>query len=415
MEDKDSKVTAKASSDGVDHDIVVGATGAAAASSSSVPVITHDEPDVKVDASTDPSPSVKQTVTLTAPPQATAGSTIVVTWTGPGESGDYIAVSEKNATGYLQYSYVYPDSDTVKLLLPPNAGAYDIKYMQEESQQANCNSALGKITIQLFDALAQVMAPNTAVAGSTIPVDWEGPNNDGDYIGISAAGRSGYLHYSYLYGNHPVQLLLPAEPGQYDIKYMMERHNDKVLATKSITLTAADASIVAPARAMASSTIEVQWTGPGNDGDYVAISGLGNDGYLHYAYLTANPTLLLTPPDAAEYEIRYIMGQHDDRVLARCTINLEAVSASIQAPESTVAAREISIEWSGPGNDSDYLAISHADHDECLVYAYFHNQHPVKIQLPNKPGSYDLKYILGQHNDKVLAKSRIQILPRSTK
>lgn len=383
---------------------------------SSAPVVVdapREEEIAVAAAATDEQPSTSSKATLKAPSQATAGSTINVEWTGPCDSGDFIGVSKRNVDGYIHYSYVYKDSNdaTVKLLLPAESGDYEIKYMQDTSDRV-----LARRSIQLVAPQAALNAPQTAVAGSTIQVDWEGPNNDGDYIAISQANMDGYLHYTYLYGNHPVQLLVPAEPGLYDIKYMMERHNDKVLATKQITLTGAVAFIEAPETAVAGSTIAVKWSGPGQAGDYIGISRLHENGYLQYAYLQANNPVvqLLTPPDAGQYEVKYMLERHNDKVLTRRAITLQAATASIQAPATAVAGSTIDVQWTGPGYNGDFLGISKADEDGYIDYLYFHNSNsPMRFTVPNEPGEYDLKYMMEAHDNKVLTKHRIRSEPKT--
>ena len=400
-------------------------TGVATPVTSQSPMIrTEEEEEIEIKASLpEPVSPVSQSkpiaeesslgtkASVSAPQTAVAGSTIVVKYTGPLRSNDFIGISKANADGYLQYAYVTKNRDlAVMLLLPPEPGLYDVKYMQEE----HSDRVLATTTIELTEPEAQIILKSkTAEAGSTIELDWIGPNNDGDFLGVSRHNKEGYLqHYTYLYGKHPVQLTLPPEPGLYDIKYMMERHDNKVLATATIQLTAAFASLDAPLTAMAGTTLSVHWKGPGNHGDYIGISLAAQDGYLQYTYVfDNNPVNLLLPVDAGKYELKYMMEAHSDKVLARRPITLEAAKATIEAPSSAVAGSVIDIQWTGPDNDSDYLAISKAGESGYIQYFYLHHTKPLQITLPNEPGSYDIKYTMEQHGDKVLAKHCIEIIP----
>lgn len=352
---------------------------------------------------------------VTVPPKATAGSTISVVWKGPGESGDYVGISKANTDGYLHYTYLTKGSNTVQLLVPAQAGVFDVKYMQE----AHADRVLAQTTIETIEPDVKLFAPESAVCGSTIDVDWKGytvgldwRGNNGDFIGISRAGENGYIKYTYVSESHTVKLLAPADPGLYDIKYMMESHNDKVLATKQIQLTAAEASLQAPTTAMAGTTIEVEWNAQSNSGDFIGVSRLNETGYLQYTYVyDKSPVRLLLPADSGEYELKYMLEEHNDKVIARRKITLKEATATIQAPTEAVAGSTITIQWSGPDNDSDFLGISRADADGYTNYTYFHHSNPVTLTVPETPGMYDLKYMMEQHNDRVLAKHRIQILP----
>jgi Ca-activated chloride channel family protein len=57
------------------------------------------------------------------------------------------------------------------------------------------------------------MAPETAVAGSTIEVAWEGPDYDNDFISVARPDDSGYENYTYTREGAALDLLMPTEPG----------------------------------------------------------------------------------------------------------------------------------------------------------------------------------------------------------
>ncbi|MCI5112068.1 MAG: VWA domain-containing protein, partial [Marivita sp.] len=59
---------------------------------------------------------------------------------------------------------------------------------------------------------ARLIAPAEAVAGSTIQVGWDGPNEKDDYIGIGAADAEGgnqWQNYTYTREGNPLELLVP--------------------------------------------------------------------------------------------------------------------------------------------------------------------------------------------------------------
>ena len=82
------------------------------------------------------------------------------------------------------------------------------------------------------------------------------------------------------------------------------------MATRIVTVTPVSADFMAPDTARAGSTIDVGWAGPGYARDFVAISEIGESGYINYRYTNSgNPVQLEMPEAAGTYEIRYYLNQ----------------------------------------------------------------------------------------------------------
>ena len=65
--------------------------------------------------------------TLSAPDTAAAGSTVVVTWTGPDVELDNIQIAEAGSDTYISYTYL-GDTNQVELTLPDAPGNYELRY-----------------------------------------------------------------------------------------------------------------------------------------------------------------------------------------------------------------------------------------------------------------------------------------------
>jgi Ca-activated chloride channel family protein len=84
---------------------------------------------------------------------------------------------------------------------------------------------------------ATIIAPDSAVAGSTIEICWSGPDAAGDNIQIGKAGERGYEFYTYVAKGNPLRLQIPAEPGSYELRY---RFRDReTIFTRPIAVTGA--------------------------------------------------------------------------------------------------------------------------------------------------------------------------------
>jgi Ca-activated chloride channel family protein len=186
----------------------------------------------------------------------------------------------------------------------------------------------------------------------------------------------------------------------------------KLLAKTTIEIEAVSASVEAPAAADVASQFEVTWQGPDNKSDYIAIARSDqNPGrQVHYTYTRkGSPLKLRAPSDPGTYEVRYILGQ-GSKLLAKTTIEIEAVSAKVQPPASATVNTEFEVIWQGPDYNSDYISIARPDQGpgRYVTYTYTRSGNPLKIKAPEEPGTYEVRYILGQ-GSKVLDKATITI------
>jgi Ca-activated chloride channel family protein len=184
-------------------------------------------------------------------------------------------------------------------------------------------SILVSETITVTPIKATLTAPQTAVAGSTIAVDFDGPDYDGDYVGIGAVGATGNARWEgFAYTNEgaPLDILVPVTPGDYLIQYFAGQDRS-VLQTVSITVTAVEAQIIAPDTAPAGSELIVGWDGPDYESDYLGIGLIGaesNARWESFAYTAdGNPVTISLPETPGEYVIQYFVGQDRTAIASR--------------------------------------------------------------------------------------------------
>jgi Ca-activated chloride channel family protein len=151
--------------------------------------------------------------------------------------------------------------------MPTEPGTYELRYVANQDR-----TVLATRVIEVVGHHRQsLMAPETAVAGSTIEVAWEGPDYANDYIAIARPDDNGYENYTYTREGAALDLLMPTEPGTYELRYVANQDRT-VLATRVIEVTAISASLVAPETAVAGSTIKVTWEGPDYDNDFISVA-----------------------------------------------------------------------------------------------------------------------------------------------
>ncbi len=152
-----------------------------------------------------------------APPQVAAGKTVSIQWTGPNNPRDFLTLVKAGTPDqrYGVYEYTAKGSP-LDLRAPDEPGDYEIRYLTGQSY-----ATLGATKIKVTSITASLRAPAEAVAGAAFPVNWQGPNNQHDYITIVAKdareGASG--NYAYTERGNPASLLAPLSPGEYELRY----------------------------------------------------------------------------------------------------------------------------------------------------------------------------------------------------
>ncbi|MEL6690817.1 MAG: VWA domain-containing protein [Pseudomonadota bacterium] len=285
----------------------------------------------------------------------------------------------------------------------------------------------GREVVVVFEEpkpLATLIAPETAVVGSTIEVAWEGPGAERDVVAITDAGRTDTT-YPYRFANKtdvksgsPLKLLMPTQPGDYVVEYSLGDGNERIAAVP-ISLTPATATLTAPATVEAGSIVEVAWTGPAYDRDAVGITPADyQDTSYPYRFSTSAvkvgdaPTVrLAAPTEPGSYVIEYAFGQDSSR-LTSIALEVVPVAATLTAPESVTAGQTFVVAWTGPGYEKDYIGITAADYED-TGYPYRFVSKKVRvgsdavisIEAPTEPGSYVVEYALGQDDSRLVAVS----------
>ena len=342
--------------------------------------------------------------TIEAPNSAPMGSTISVAWTGPAYEPDQIVIARPGETRVLNRIYMR-DGTPQDMLLPPVAGQYELRYLMQDDEEV-----IATRPITVTQVLATLEAPAAATAGSTIRVDWTGPDYANDFIGIGRINEPDrYANYAYTRDGSPASLLMPAEPGDYEIRYFMNQDRT-VIARHPITVSDVVATLEAPASAEAGSTVRVHWTGPDYANDFIGVGRMDEpDRYENYAYTRdGSPAALLMPAEPGDYEIRYFVNQ-DRTVIARHPITVSDVVATLEAPESAPAGSTVSVTWTGPDYQNDFIGVGRMDQpDRYENYAYTRDGSPARVEMPTAPGTYELRYFVNQDRT-VIARRVIEV------
>ncbi len=336
------------------------------------------------------------TATLTAPASAPAASEIEVTWQGPGETGDMIMIRHPDTDSLISVVNVRENPEVLRL--PAFPGRYDITYRQN----GGTTPAIGTTSIEVTEVSATLQAPEVVQIGEEFQVAWEGPGYQQDRIALVPVGESAHPSNgrAIMFGN-PLDMTAPTEPGLYELHYIL-REEARVIGTRPIEVADVLATITAPASAIAGDTIEIGWTGPAGDNDFIGVTAVGAEGYHRFANTTGtdegNPLDLLMPSRPGEYVLEYVLGEGRTR-LVTVPITVTPAEASLTAPTTGVAGDTIDVGWEGPEYRNDFIAITAPGAEG---YHRFANTvavdrgNPARLVLPSEPGTYVIEYIEAQ-------------------
>ncbi len=348
-------------------------------------------------------------VSLTAPQTAIVGADVVVNWDGPNYQNDFISVTKIGTKGAKYVNYIrIRDSNSAALQMPTKAGQYEIRYILYQDK-----IVMARQVIDILPVTASLITADTAAAGEDLKVSWDGPDYQNDFISVAKIGTKGaeYVNYTRTRDGADAILQMPTEPGEYEVRYVM--HQDRtILARRVLSVVEVSASINAPDQADMGEDLVIKWDGPDYDRDYISVAKTGTDGgvYVNYTYTREGKSLRLQmPPEAGEYEIRYVQHQ-DNTVLARKLITVQQVRASITIDAEVSAGDDVIVNWSGPNYQNDYISVAEVGMDggKYINYTYTRDGTPLRLEMPVEPGEYEVRYVQNQDNT-VLARQLVVV------
>ena len=249
--------------------------------------------------------------------------------------------------------------------LPPG-GTYEISVARPDGSTSASASfspegqgMVIKVVFPVATPSAALDAQDSATIGALLAVGWRGPNATGDYISVADPEEPvDYRAFAYTRAGSPTNLRMPATPGTYELRYHLGSNND-IMATRLIQVQDVATRLDAPNDAPMGSVIEVDWIGPDEEDDYVAISDPNEpSNYIGYGYTRqGNPVSVRVPDTPGVYELRYHLGK-GGKILATREIEVTLVEVALRASDSGDVGETLRVAWDGPDEDKDYIAVS---------------------------------------------------------
>ena len=131
---------------------------------------------------------------------------------------------------------------------------------------------------------------------------------------------------------------------------------------------------------------------------------------MNYTYTKDGaPLKLVMPPEPGAYVFRYVMNQ-DATILASVEVAISDVTAEITAPQTSEPGRVARRRMDRPGLRPRLHRHRRAGPpgSSYLSYVYANEGGPLRIDAPEKPGDYEIRYIMNQ-GGRVLAPSPLKV------
>ncbi len=359
---------------------------------------------------------VETQVEVTGPATATTGTAVAVSWSDPVNPRDMVGIVAMGADEGTRGSYLRVGGDTEgKLTAPAEPGLYELRYILNEG-----GKTLATATIEVVETQVEVTGPATATTGAAVAVSWSDPVNPRDMVGIVAMGADEGTRGSYLRvgGDTEGKLTAPAEPGLYELRYILNE-GGKTLATAMIEVVTAEIGISGPGTVRAGTDVDISWSSTVNPRDMVGIVAMGADEGTRGSYFRIGDKTdgrLKAPTEPGLYEIRYILNE-GGKTLASASLEVVAedapldTGAGLSAPATAQPGETITVTWTG-GSDSDDQRISLARKDQAVFgwIAVFPigDETSMNVAMPEQPGLYEIRF-LDVSNQDVLGRAVVEV------
>lgn len=357
----------------------------------------------------DPEPEPEPEVTVSAPESAVGGSQVRVTWSGETRERDMITIVPAGADADARGRYErVRDKDSTVLTAPADTGPHEARYVSHTS-----GLALASAPMELTEPEPVVTAPESVTAGAAFAVSWEYPVHPRDYVTIVPADAPAdeYAGYIRVDDKRSGSLTAPAEPGDYEVRYMLQE-GGLAIARAPVQVVTESVSVSAPENVTGGADFVVSWDNAIHPRDYVTVvpSDAPADHYASYIRVGDKGSGNLTAPaEPGNYEVRYVL-QENGRAIASAPIHVTGQDVDVSAPEEVRAGSSFTVSWTDVVHPRDYVTIVPADapDGEYATYARVRDRRSDSLTAPAEAGDYEVRYML-QEDRRVLARAPVRV------
>lgn len=332
-------------------------------------------------------------------------------WGAPaGDNWLMLAVAGSPLSDFVVRSRAPGPTGEIPLTLPDAPTDLEVRFATDIGN--GVLQLLGRIAFQSARRRISLHVPERAEIRSSITVAWSGGSLTGDHLMIdrAASDRAGAVLCMPIGDGGQTTVASPPIPGEYVVRYLSRR--GQTVARSSIDIFEVLAELDGPTECSPNADIEVSWTGPDAEQDYLSIAsvGEGDDQYRSFSPTSAgNPARLTAPKAPGRYELRYVRAS-DGEVLAREPLAVVAVELILEVPRVVGVGTRFEVSWTGTSGSGDFITVaregSDPSHEIDSTYASLGS--PVTLAAPFEAGRYVVRYISGASRQ-ILAESPIEI------
>ncbi|MDX6751971.1 VWA domain-containing protein [Geminicoccaceae bacterium 1502E] len=263
------------------------------------------------------------------------------------------------------------------------------------------------------EATIEVDAPPTARVGSRLEVRWSKTLDERDYLTIVPADAKPEetANYARAGKKQAAMLRAPAEPGLYEVRYVLAKGH-KVMGRTAIEIEGVEVALQAPRTAVAGSVLEASWEPTIDGSDYITIVPVGSAANKLGNYKRAgsgSSAKIQVPAETGLYEVRYVL-EEGRRVLGAAGLEIVEATVSVSAPETVLAGSAFEVTSSTTIKSSDYITIVPVGSapNEIGNYVRAGKGGPVTLRAPAEAGLYEVRYVL-EEGRRMLASATVEV------
>ncbi|WP_084649799.1 vWA domain-containing protein [Stappia stellulata] len=256
---------------------------------------------------------VEAEIELTGPAQATTGAAFDVSWSQTVSGSDMVAIVPVGADEGTRNNYRRTKDKTEgRLIAPAEPGLYELRYILDEGKKT-----LATAPIEVVEAEIGISGPGAVRAETDVDISWSATIGSSDMVAIVPVGADEGTRNIYLRTGDKTEgkLTAPAEPGLYEIRYILNE-GKKTVAMAPLEVVGADAPLdegaylSVPKTAAPGATIAVSWTGESDSADQriaLARKDQPDFSWISVHKVAAEESVDITmPQEQGLYEVRFL-------------------------------------------------------------------------------------------------------------
>ncbi|WOC16097.1 vWA domain-containing protein [Pseudochrobactrum sp. MP213Fo] len=368
------------------------------------------QPMVQQEVEPTPEPEQEAEIKIQAPEVVTTGASFKLTWSASIHPEDYVTIVPAGAEAgkYTNYKRVRDVTEN-KLTAPAEPGLYEVRYVLREGGRT-----MASTPVEVVEAEMGIAAPKEVITGASFKVTWSASIHPEDYVTIVPAGaeEGKYTNYKRVRDVTENKLTAPAEPGLYEVRYVL-REGGRTMASTPVEVVEAEMGIAAPKEMTTGASFKVTWSASIHPEDYVTIVPAGAEAgkYTNYKRVRdVTENKLTAPAEPGFYEVRYVL-REGGRTMASTPVEVITAEVTVSGPDVARAGSKISVTWSSSIHPEDYLTIVPAGTAEGKYADYIRvrDARAGDMKAPAETGLYEIRYVL-REGARTLASHQLEVV-----